>query len=766
MKHRSKKAPLRLQLPRITLREVLLYALLTLSFLFLNFALNEREPLSFALYFAALMQNLNPLVLSAAYLVASAAAVNAMATLSCFLQATLLCVVALIYRARRRKIGLEGFLFSFAAQIPFIFLFPSEGYALFPFAPVWQRVIIAAAIFCMSFLFCGGLKAILERAFKSRLTSVELVEISLIYTVIGIGILGSAGHSAFLCFALTILLIAAVALRSSLALPLAVVLSVPLAIVDLSLTPIAEFALYALMILLFSPYGKAASALALTFTYAAAQYFHGLYEATPLAIVFGLLAVGIPALLAVCIPERLYASLQKTLLFYRERTLPKAALNRNRRAVGERLFEVSALFREIECAFRKQNEHNVPEEEIAAKLYASLCMNCPHRPQCENKGATDSLHKLIKVGCAKGRVSLIDLPDDLTSVCNNSAGLLFALNKQLADYERVHIALQTAYEGRRLLAEQARGVSEILKELALEQSEQLPLSGEEHKLRRALEERGILCNELFFYGEGTDFTVSVTLTGEESGKKIASIASEALGIPLSLVEKLPLTKESAAFVLRKKPAFDAEFGVAAAVKEGESAGGDTHSILKLDERSFLVALSDGMGSGENARAVSDNTLSLLESFYKAKMPPETVLNTINRLIAYSNDETFACLDVAAVNLDTGLADIVKIGSPAGFVLSDELRVLEGESLPLGMLDAVHPATMRVQMKADDFLLFMSDGVTSAYGSTAELCSYLSALHPVNPQALAEDILSDALKRYREHAEDDMSVIAVKLTKAA
>ena len=174
-----------------------------------------------------------------------------------------------------------------------------------------------------------------------------------------------------------------------------------------------------------------------------------------------------------------------------------------------------------------------------------------------------------------------------------------------------------------------------------------------------------------------------------------------------------------------------------------------------------------MGSGENARSVSDRTLSLLESFYKAKMPGDTVLSTVNRLIALSGEETFSCLDVASVDLDTGEADIVKIGAPMGFLLSgEELRVLEGESLPIGMLEAVHPATMRVNMKAEDFLIFMSDGVTAAFGSSAELCDYLSGMKPLNPQSLAEEILKNALGRYKGKAEDDMTVLAVKLTRTA
>ena len=306
-----------------------------------------------------------------------------------------------------------------------------------------------------------------------------------------------------------------------------------------------------------------------------------------------------------------------------------------------------------------------------------------------------------------------------------------------------------------------------MRDIALEQSEECVFSEGENALAGALAQAGILSSEVFVYGEGGSVTVSLTLPQTVSAKRLCSVASAALGVPLSLAEKIVLSPTSACFVLRRKPEFDAAFGVATKPKEGETRSGDTYSVLKIDERRFLVALSDGMGSGAEARDVSDRTLTLLESFYKAKMPSETVLSTVNRLISYSGEERFSCLDLAAVDLDTGDADIVKIGSPVGFILAqEELRVLEGESLPLGMLEAVHPATLRATLHAGDFMLFMSDGVTQAFGSSAELYAYLSALRPINPQSLAEEVLKKALSCYRGKAEDDMTVLAVKLMKTA
>ncbi|MBO5434991.1 SpoIIE family protein phosphatase, partial [bacterium] len=100
-----------------------------------------------------------------------------------------------------------------------------------------------------------------------------------------------------------------------------------------------------------------------------------------------------------------------------------------------------------------------------------------------------------------------------------------------------------------------------------------------------------------------------------------------------------------------------------------------------------------MGSGEYARRISESTISLLESFYRAKMPPETILKTVNKLLTFNKEESFACVDIAVIDLDTGEADIVKIGSPLGFILTGStVKVLEGGSLPLGILDSLHPDT--------------------------------------------------------------------------
>ena len=176
-----------------------------------------------------------------------------------------------------------------------------------------------------------------------------------------------------------------------------------------------------------------------------------------------------------------------------------------------------------------------------------------------------------------------------------------------------------------------------------------------------------------------------------------------------------------------------------------------------------MALSDGMGSGEYARKVSESAISLIEAFYRAEMPADTILQTINKLLSFNRDERFTCIDIAAINLDTGRADFIKIGSPAGIILrAGEIKILETNSLPLGILESLKPTVCSELLKDGDMVVFMSDGITSAFPSATDLYEFLQDIKPLNPQSLADKILAGALDKTDHAVTDDMTVLCTRI----
>jgi stage II sporulation protein E len=265
------------------------------------------------------------------------------------------------------------------------------------------------------------------------------------------------------------------------------------------------------------------------------------------------------------------------------------------------------------------------------------------------------------------------------------------------------------------------------------------------------------------FSDDENMQVTVVLCGDYKLKDIAGTLAEVCRKNFILKEKIPYDSLKTCYIFVYPPRFDAAFGMAYAIKKGESISGDTHSVIRINEHRFLMTLSDGMGSGPYAQKISATAISLIEAFYRAEMPRDTVLDTINKLLSYRRDERFTCLDIAAVDLNTGEAEFVKIGAPISLIFrGGNITVLEGEGLPLGILENVKPKVTHTQLNAGDIVIFMSDGMTSAFHSTPELCEYLQTLSPLNPQNLADVLLAEALNRTNKVAEDDMTVLCVRL----
>ncbi len=627
-----------------------------------------------------------------------------------------------------------------------------------------QKVLLAAAIFLLATTFYAALRALTNRLLKCRLRNDEIAFCLLLFAFIGIGICRFLSVNAYLGIAFFILLLFAYATKDANALLCAFCLSLP-PLFTVGLSP-ERFFLYGVAVALFIKAGRLAGACALLAVYLGYGFFDGLYAYPAPLLIEALLAILLPCLLFLLLPTSFVRELENKLIFYREKHLSRIAINRNRIAVGEKLFEISAVFREIQTAFDSLSEGEAElgaKEFIRACIVDEVCKSCPLREKCR-KTPENGLDKLIDLGCLKGKATLLDFPRALADACLNPNGILLALNRQLAEYKTYMIESENAASGRSLLAGQAQGVSEILRGLALEQSQPLSIYTEKEKLLSlALLRVGIVCSELLIYGDEESFTLSLIAFGNADVKKIAAVASHLFGVTMMISEKITLSGEKFCCILRKKPRYDAAFGVATAKKKGESQSGDTHSVIKLDERRFMVALSDGMGSGEYAHKVSESTISLLESFYRAKMPSPLVLSAVNKLMTFNKEESFACVDIAIVDLDDGNTDIVKIGSPLGFILSgNTVKVLEGNSLPMGILDALRPDCATYRLQENDVLLFLSDGISDAFGSTADLYEVLRSVPIRNPQQLADELLSKALSAQGGVAKDDMTAVAVRL----
>lgn len=734
---------------------------------FLSFTGAQEEPYGLTLLFACLCADMNPAILCLTYAVCSLIGFSLSRILTAVLSGGFLFLIYLIYRRNGRTPGWERYLYLAVSLAFWVVFGNTESYAVLAFLPTMaQRSVFAAFLLLLSHLFSYALRALLQKSFRCRLQTEELISLAVCFLIVGMGVYRLFGAVVTTSFFLFCLFLCRFALKSPSVFPVALLLGLPEAILTHSMEGCAILLLCASADYLFARSNRVAECLGVFVAFTLAKLFTGLFSDSVMHGMLILLSGFLPCLCYLLIPDFLLERLERKLVFYRERKLSRIAINHNRAVTGEKLFEISGIFREIEVAFDCLNQSGSEEKarlSIKNDLVFAVCSSCRDKKRCRLAEGT-AFDRLISIACAKGKANFIDLPAELSSACINPGGMLSTLNKHVADYRNFLAETENVNAGRALLAEQAKGMSEILKSMAMEQSEPYALLvDKERELSLSLARAGILCTELLVYGEERNPTVNLITFGNVDGKQVASVLEKSFSVPFLPTEKMPLGDDKYCMTFKRRPAFNAAFGVSSLSKEGEAVCGDTYSLIRVDEKTFLVALSDGMGSGDYARKLSDSTISLIEGFYRTGMPAETILDTVGRLLSFNQDEGFVCLDIAAVNLENGEAEIIKIGSPTGFIIGrDKLRLLSGETLPLGMLETAHPMTAKTNLLEDDILVFLSDGVTSAFGSDTDLVSFLQTLSPLNPQGLTDCILSEAKRLYGGKAEDDMTAVAVRL----
>ena len=111
------------------------------------------------------------------------------------------------------------------------------------------------------------------------------------------------------------------------------------------------------------------------------------------------------------------------------------------------------------------------------------------------------------------------------------------------------------------------------------------------------------------------------------------------------------------------------------------------------------------------------------------------------------------------------ADFIKYGSPYGFILGEKgIKIVEGNSLPLGIIDELKPSVCTSTLSDGDIVLLLSDGISDAFGSSGEIIDFLRLQIAKNPQTLADNTLNKAVELNGGIKKDDMTALAIRIFK--
>lgn len=465
---------------------------------------------------------------------------------------------------------------------------------------------------------------------------------------------------------------------------------------------------------------------------------------------------------------------------------PQDRYTKMKELTEEKLLDVSAAFEALAKTFVKEGERKDKGEigRLVDTIAGRACQDCGLAHYCweEDLYKTYSMTFSALSHCdSRGRFTEAELPETFRETCPRVDGFVKTVNEVYEMYRRDCLWLSRLTECRELVGQQLQAVGKIMQTLSGQMELNcIFLEGAEGALTDALKKQGfrpkkVVVTEEKNSREGTRGSRQVRIVLPACGgkgtcrDKILPLVKKTLGCPMVLLEEGTCSVDGAerdcTLHFREKPAFSLTTATAFSPAEEGRPTGDAAAFLETERGNALLALSDGMGTGERAAKESRIAIELLEQFTEAGFDRELAVGMINSaLLLRRGEETYATLDICHVDLFDGHAEFVKLGAVATYIWrGSRIISLRSATLPAGILKQVSAEKNEMLLKDGDMILMVTDGITDALGGEEQTGAWLkgklTSFPMSNPQDTAEYILQEAKKERQEGRRDDMTVLA-------
>ena len=410
---------------------------------------------------------------------------------------------------------------------------------------------------------------------------------------------------------------------------------------------------------------------------------------------------------------------------------------------------------------------------VVEQVARTTCQSCTRRSRCWVRGyatAMDGLQHLKPVLESKGRVEVQDLPGQL-SVCIHPADLCTAANHGYRLWRSRRQTRARASMLRTALTEQYSALAGALAQLAAKLGQAgLPDPRREAKLAQLFAELGLDALECSVTADlAGRLTASVTIcrthfTQEEiSGlvEEVSRLCRRDMDLP-----EITHCRTVTMLTFGEKPLFTAEFGAAGHAAAGQSVSGDALDQFCDTSGRAQMLLCDGMGTGRAAAVDGQMAAKLTAQLLRAGFAAESAARLVNVALGLkgAEQEAGATLDLLTVDLYTGRAGLFKAGAAPSFLVRGGVpRMLDGASLPMGMLDSLVGRSTTFALDAGDWVVLVSDGALADGADwlmqQLQLCARLGH----TPKQAAETV-ADAAARRAGDKRDDITVAVLAVSK--
>ena len=464
--------------------------------------------------------------------------------------------------------------------------------------------------------------------------------------------------------------------------------------------------------------------------------------------------------------------------------------------VAESLNNVSKAINQMATTYKEETNENrqINEEEENKRIFTSELLNNlePYKDNMLYDDIADVdgeiVNKIFNLLVDKQEISRSDLlkifadcnsyiigfddKDISKTLEENIMQIVRTINVSYKVTKSDFIWKKKITQNKKNVEKQLKGVSKAIENMAKDLEEDIEneekYTREKQEIIELLEQKEIELQDIVIKKENRVIVEIYLDENIETAKMeiIEKILTKILGEKIVLNEDLSLGKKLS-FLSDDK--YIMAMGIASMTKTKSKLSGDSTLTIRLKDGKYLVAISDGMGSGKDAKESSSNALRLLENLLLSGFDKNISLDLINNALINQNKESFATLDIAIVDLYLGNVEFIKSAAcPTYIKHGKKVQMIKSNSLPTGIVEWSKIQTFDKDIDNGEIIVLCSDGILDSnveYKNKELWIKYLlEDIETTNTQKIANLILEEAVDNNYGIAKDDMSVLVCKFRK--
>ena len=321
-------------------------------------------------------------------------------------------------------------------------------------------------------------------------------------------------------------------------------------------------------------------------------------------------------------------------------------------------------------------------------------------------------------------------------------------------------------ENKKNMETQLKGVSNVIsgiaKDIEKEVTQEKNYTKQEIEIIEILKQKEIEVEEVSITKKDR-YVINIYTKKLEDNQMIEDVLSKVLKEKIILNEENS-TKTELVYISDDK--YVIGFATADSSKNQSEVSGDNFINTRLKDGKYLIALSDGIGTGRKANESSMQALAMLQSLLASGFDKNTSIELITSSLISKNEEIFATLDIAIIDLYKGTIEMIKSGACPTYIKKNKrVQIIKSNSLPAGMINQDNIQVFDTDIQNEEIMLMCTDGILDSnieYKNKELWIKYLlEDIETKNTKKIADIVLNEAIDNNFGKTKDDMSVIVCK-----